>query len=128
MTEKRLLSVDDDPQVLAIIQDVAIDLGFVVETVTESARFMTAYVRMKPHVITLDVHMPDIDGIEVIRWLDDIECTAGVILLSGATAMMRMGQKLAAAKGSLRTAMLAKPFALGDLRQALLAAAGPPDG
>jgi two-component system OmpR family response regulator len=128
MAEKRLLSVDDDPQVLAIIEDVAVDLGFTVETLSESARFMTTYVRLKPHLITLDVLMPDLDGIEVVRWLDDIGSTAGVILLSGAAPMMRMGQKLAAAKGSLRITVLAKPFALDDLRQALAAAAGPSIG
>jgi DNA-binding response OmpR family regulator len=125
MTEKRLLSVDDDPQILAVIEDVALDLGFAVETLSESARFMTAYVRVKPHVITLDVMMPDLDGIEVIQWLNDIESTAGVILLSGAApTLMQMGQKLAAVTGSLRTTMLTKPFSLGDLRQALIDASG----
>jgi hypothetical protein len=41
VTQKRLLSVDDDAHILSIIQAVAVDLGFSVEALSESARFMT---------------------------------------------------------------------------------------
>jgi DNA-binding response OmpR family regulator len=121
VTQTRLLSVDDDTQVLAIIQGVALDLGFSVETLSESARFMTTYNRVKPDVITLDVMMPDMDGIEIIQWLNDIESTASVIILSGGARMyMKLGEKLAHARGSLRTTLITKPFAINDLRNALL--------
>src|SRR4029453_13840716 len=94
MTERRLLSVDDDTYILAIIRGVAVDLGFSVEILSESARFMTTYNRVKPDIITLDVMMPDMDGIEIIQWLNDIESTARVIILSGGARMyMRLGQK-----------------------------------
>jgi len=120
---KRVLSVDDDNQIFSVIRAVAVDLGFSVETLSESTRFMTTYSRVKPDIITLDVMMPDMDGLEIIQWLNDIESTASIIILSGGARMyMRHGEKLAQARGSLRTAVLAKPFALDDLRQALLAA------
>jgi len=123
MTAKRLLSVDDDTHILAVIRAVAVDLGFSVEVLAESARFMTTYNRVKPDIITLDVMMPDMDGLEIIQWLNDIDSTASIIILSGGARMyMRHGEKLAQARGSLRTAVLSKPFALDDLRQALLAA------
>jgi DNA-binding response OmpR family regulator len=124
MQGKRLLAVDDDPGILAIIRDVATELGFEVETLTKSTSFMTTYVRMKPDVITLDVVMPNMDGIELIRWLSDVRCQAGVIILSGGNAVyVEHGQKLATARGTLRTSVLAKPFRVADLRSALLAAA-----
>lgn len=120
---KRLLSVDDDAQILAIIRTVAIELGFEIEALLDSSRFMTAYVRMKPDIITLDIVMPDIDGIELIRWLSDVGCGASVILLSGGSPLyVRAGQRLAEAKGSLRMSILSKPFSLADLRSALTAA------
>src|SRR5512147_2207155 len=122
MQGKRLLAVDDDPGILAIIREVATELGFEVETLTKSTGFMTTYVRMKPDVITLDVVMPNMDGIELIRWLSDIDCQAGVIILSGGNAVyVEQGQKLAAARGKLRTSVLAKPFRVADLRSALIA-------
>ncbi len=124
MQGRRLLAVDDDPGILAIIQRVAEEMGFAVETLSMSARFMTTYVRFKPDVITLDVMMPDLDGIEVIRWLSDIETPATVIILSGGSSIyVELGQKLAEARGTLRTSILNKPFTLGGLRGALASAA-----
>jgi len=121
VTQKRLLSVDDDTHILSIIQAVAVDLGFSVEALSESGRFMTTYNRVKPDVITLDVMMPDMDGIEIIQWLSDIESTASVIIVSGGARMyMKLGEKLAGARGSLRTTLLTKPFAIDDLRAALV--------
>jgi CheY-like chemotaxis protein len=124
MERKRLLAVDDDAGILAIISNVAGGLGFDVETISSSARFMAAYVRLRPHVITLDLMMPDVDGVELVRWLGDVGCTAGLVIISGGHGTyLQMTQKLAAAKGILRTGVLAKPFGIADLRNALLAAA-----
>jgi len=130
MQGKRLLSVDDDAGVLAIIRKVAVELGFEVETISNSTRFMTAYVRIKPDVITLDLMMPDMDGIELVRWLGDVGCTAGVIILSGGhTMFVNLAQKLASTRGSLHTSVLRKPFSIAELRAALTAAtARPPAG
>lgn len=119
---KRLLSVDDDERILAVIADVASGLGFEVTLLSESARFMTTYVRLKPDVITLDIMMPDLDGIEVIRWLSDIGSPARVIIISGNPTFLRVGKKLADVRGALSTSMLTKPFALADLRNALTTA------
>ena len=96
-----------------------------VEVLPESARFMTTYVRVKPHVITLHVMMPTLDGIEIIKWLNAVDASASVIIISGAAPMyMRFGQKLAEVRGALHTTLLAKPFSLADLRRALTASAG----
>jgi hypothetical protein len=67
--------------------------------------------------------MPDMDGIEIIQWLSDIESTASVIIVSGGARMyMKLGEKLARARGSLRTTLLNKSFAIDDLRTALVEA------
>lgn len=121
---KRLLCVDDDASVLAVIQQVGTELGFEVEALASSTRFVETYMRVKPHVITLDIIMPDMDGIEIIQWLGDIESTSRVIILSGGgTTYTRYAKTLADAKGSLWATILAKPFRVADLRSALIAAA-----
>lgn len=126
MQRKRLLSVDDDVAVLAIINTIAAELGFEVESLSNSDRFMTAYVRIKPDVITLDLMMPDMDGIEVVRWLADVGCTAKVIIVSGHSMFVQITQKLAAARGDLDTAVLRKPFSIAELRAALVKSAVTP--
>ena len=120
----RLLCVDDDAGVLAVIQQVGTELGFEVEALVSSTRFMKTYVRVKPHVITLDIIMPEVDGIEIIQWLNDIESTSRVIILSGGgTTYTRYAKTFADAKGSLWATVLPKPFRVTDLRSTLIAAA-----
>lgn len=119
---KRLLSIDDDPGILALIQRVARDLGFEVDIVTHASFFMAAYVRKKPDVITLDIVLPDIDGIELIHWLGDVGCTARVIAMSGASLpYSRMAQRIGQDAAKLNMSCLMKPFPVGELRAALSA-------
>jgi DNA-binding response OmpR family regulator len=117
---KRLLSVDDDKDILDIIQGVAAELGFEVDAVNHSNMFMKAYARIKPDVITLDMIMPDMDGIELIRWLGDVGCQARVILVSGASlAYSKMATRLAEDGAHLDIHTLRKPFRLAELRAML---------
>lgn len=122
---KRVLSVDDDQGILKIIRSAAVDLGFEVEVVAHSSLFMTAYVRTKPGIITLDIIMPEMDGIELIRWLGDVGCTARVILMSGASlTYSKMAARIAEDASKLAIATLRKPFRLAELRAALAGAPG----
>ncbi len=123
MQRKRLLCVDDDAAILTIIGKVAEELGMEVETISNSTRFMIAYVRIKPDIVTLDMMMPDVDGIELVRWMGDVGSSAHVIIISGGQPMFsNLAQKLAAARGSLQTSILRKPFSIADLRETLSAA------
>jgi DNA-binding response OmpR family regulator len=117
---RRLLSIDDDPGMLSLIRRVASDLGFDVDVVTHASFFMAAYVQKKPDVITLDLIMPDVDGIELIRWLGDVGCTARVILMSGAAYhYAKMAQRLGADGSKLNISRLNKPCGVPELRAAL---------
>lgn len=124
MERPRLLSVDDDPAILRIICRVAGELGFETEALSASHRFMTAYVRLKPHIVTLDILMPDVDGIELIRWLDDTGSNASIVLISGGQPWLaKASKKLAEARGKLRISVLNKPFETSHLRDVLSHAA-----
>jgi DNA-binding response OmpR family regulator len=119
---KRLLSIDDDPGMLSLIRRVACDLGFEVDIVSHASFFMAAYVRRKPDVITLDIIMPDVDGIELIRWLGDVGCQARVIVMSGAALpYAKMAHRLGEDGAKLAMSSLSKPFGVGELRAALTA-------
>ncbi len=117
---RRLLAVDDDPAILRLIEHVAGGLGFAVETVADGAAFKASYLRVLPDVVTLDIFMPEVDGIELIRWLISIEAKARVIIISGSSGLFtELGERLATARGSLRIAKLPKPFRVEELRDVL---------
>ncbi len=127
-TEKRLLSVDDDPAVLALIGKVALDLGFSVEAVTNSSSFMPTYLQQKPDVITLDIFMPGTDGVELIRWLAEIGSQARIIIVSGSDIRYSlMAKQLGSWNGALQISSLRKPFTITDLRAALTGSIPPGD-
>lgn len=117
----RILVVDDDNEILNVIRTVAESAGHIVEVVNHGGRFMTAYVRTKPDIIVLDVVMPDVDGIELIRWLVDVGCTARIIITSGAHGggYGEMAGSLARAAGVANVVTLPKPFHIRDLRSVL---------
>ena len=65
----RVLVVDDQPKVLRFIE---IDLklrGFDVVTATSGERALELVRSLKPDVMLLDVVMPEMDGLEVLRRL-----------------------------------------------------------
>jgi DNA-binding response OmpR family regulator len=120
--ERRLLSVDDDPAILALIGHVAKDLGFAVEGISDSHLFRETYYRFNPTVITLDIFMPTVDGIELILWLAEIGSTAHVVIISGAnTRYLPMAEEIARERGTVKISQLAKPFGIDSLRAALVA-------
>ena len=63
----RVLGVDDEEQIPALIQRVAEDLGFATHTLSDPRRFMTTFFRLKPHIVVVDIIMPDMDDIEIIQ-------------------------------------------------------------
>ncbi len=127
MADKALLSIDDDPQILEIIRKVALDLGYQVETALTAGGFMTAYSRAQPSVVTVDICMPDTDGIELLRWLGDVGSNARVIILSGAhPSYAEMAQRLAQVGGCRNIGILRKPFRVAELRRFLSDQEAPP--
>lgn len=116
-----VLAVDDNGDILELIRRAAAGAGHQIEAVTTGAKFMDAFSRLKPEVVILDVFMPDMDGIELIRWLADVESTARLIIMSG-DPMGPYGTfaaKLAEASGARKVAVLAKPFRMHELLTAI---------
>lgn len=122
MPAQTLLSIDDNPQILELIRKVATGMGMTAEGVTTPGAFMTSFVRLQPDIITLDMCMPDIDGIELLRWLGDVGAATRIVILSGAhPTYAEMARRLAEAAGLRDVAILRKPFRTAELRDVLLA-------
>ncbi len=79
-----ILLVDDIPENLQLLGDLLVKIGYTVRSVT-SGRMALKTVRVKPpHLILLDVKMPEMDGYEVCQLLkaDENLCNIPVIFIS----------------------------------------------
>ena len=115
----RVLVVDDTDEILLLVEGVAKRAGYETAALNNTLQFMKTFVRFKPDVIVLDVVMPNIDGIEIIRWLTDIDYTGRLIIMSGYADYQRMARALADAEGRMTIASLRKPFRIAQLQTAL---------
>jgi len=119
MAVKRLLIVDDQPALGEIVRRTAEGLDYTVMVTTHAEDFMAEYESFDPTTIVLDIVMPDIDGIELVGWLVERNCSARILVASGYNKRYaKMAETLGAAKG-LEIMFLEKPFRIAELREAL---------
>lgn len=65
----RVLLVDDHPQVLAKLSQLADEVGEVVGAMQDGRMALAAARRLHPDVIVLDLTMPEVNGLDVARML-----------------------------------------------------------
>jgi two-component system response regulator AtoC len=68
-TTWRVLIADDDASIRALLKDMLADEGYETIEVKSGADVLRAVPKVEPNLIMLDVRMPDMDGIEVLRRL-----------------------------------------------------------
>lgn len=64
---KKILLVDDEPEILEICRDYLNASGYDVVTAKDGAQGLSAARREKPDLIVLDLMMPEMDGLDVCR-------------------------------------------------------------
>lgn len=89
--EKKILIVDDEDSIVKSIAGVLEDEGFSVITAKSGEEALELFRREEPLVTLLDIWMPGVDGIEVLKRIKEIAPNCQVIMLSGhATISMAM--------------------------------------
>lgn len=122
MDQRRLLIIDDEREIGEFIRTVAEDMGFAVTVTASAEEFQAAYESFKPTHIMLDIVMPDIDGIELLRDLAKRGCQARVLVMSGySEKYLDSAEKLSDAYGLRNIDRITKPIRLGKLREVLAA-------
>lgn len=113
-TERTVLVVDDDFMVASIhVRFVERVPGFrVVGTAATGATALSEVERLQPDLVLLDVHLPDMTGIEVLRRLRADGQDVGVVMVTAA----REAETVRAAAAGGAAHYLVKPFEFDDLR------------
>jgi CheY-like chemotaxis protein len=67
--DKRVLIADDDPEVLKYLETVVSKEGFTVETASDGQEALQKAQKTRPDLILLDLKMPKLQGLEILRLL-----------------------------------------------------------
>jgi two-component system OmpR family response regulator len=78
----RVLVVDDEESITQLICTVLRYEGFVVETAADGRAAVKAARTFRPDLIVLDVMLPDLDGFEVYRRIEDSSARVPVLFLT----------------------------------------------
>ncbi len=117
-----LLVIDDEPDIAQFIGTVAEGLGYEVSVTTDAREFKQAYQASKPSVIVVDVVMPEVDGIELVKFLAETGCDARVLIISGyAERYLDNTATLGEAFGIASITAMKKPLELTQLEAFLTA-------
>jgi DNA-binding NtrC family response regulator len=78
-----LLVVDDEPAVLALVRRVGESEGFRVLTCTEGTEVLQVATEHRPDLVLVDLRMPDVCGLDVVRAIRDVDPQATIVLMTG---------------------------------------------
>jgi len=118
MTE--IFIIDDEEQIAEMLGEVVTLSGFHANIYSDATVFFEENKHNDHATIILDLNMPMMDGIEVIRKLSNSNCKASLILMSGYDmSVLRSAEKLAQAHGLEIVTSLMKPIQLDSLMEVL---------
>ena len=78
-----LLAIDDEPAILTIVERFGRQMGFEVETRTNPAAALAELSKLDPDVAVVDLQMPELGGLDVLKAIRQANPECHVILLTG---------------------------------------------
>lgn len=111
----RILVVDDETSVVEVLSEYFSGQGYTVKTASSGEQALTALPEYRPAVVLLDVRMPGLDGVEVLRRIRANDTSIAVIMVTA-------NEDVDLARETLKLGAfdyVAKPFDFGYLDQAV---------
>jgi CheY-like chemotaxis protein len=115
-----LLVIDDEPAITALVRRTAEPCGYKVLATSDPAAFKHHFHHDAPDLICLDLAMPEVDGIELMRFLAAEGCRSKLLIMSGSEPqLLQSALRLGEALGLDVVANIAKPLRIASLRMLL---------
>jgi DNA-binding response OmpR family regulator len=116
----RLLLIDDEPALAEFVANAARLCGFEPVLTSNDEQFQSEFRKERPDAAVLDLGMPGMDGVELLRFLADQEFRSAVLIISGfdrrvLDSAFRLGEAL----GLTMIGPLEKPVRLEALETVL---------
>ncbi len=120
MRQPRLLVIDDEPALAEFFAQVARECGFDPTLTSNDQDFRDAVCSDKPDMVALDLGMPGMDGVELLRFLASEDLEAPVLIISGFDRrVLESAFRLGEALGLKMVGPLEKPVRFQDLESVL---------
>jgi len=79
----KVLIVDDAAFMRMMLKDILVKNGYeVVGEVSNGAEAVATYKEMKPDIVTMDITMPEMDGITAVKEIKKIDPKAKIVMVS----------------------------------------------
>lgn len=79
----KILVVDDEPHILEVLQELLETEGYETRTADSGFSALAAVRDFSPHIVFLDIRMPEMDGIQCLRRIKEAKPGAEVVMISG---------------------------------------------
>src|SRR4249919_1910096 len=120
MTRPRLLLIDDEPSLAAFVANAATNSGFEPAVTNDDSIFRDEFHADTPGMVVLDLGMPGMDGVELLRFLAAESFAGPVLIISGFDRrVLESAFRLGEAIGLKMVGPLEKPVRLEELEAVL---------
>ena len=121
MKQPRLLVVDDEPVLAGFVATAARETGYDPVLTADDQEFRTQFIANRPEMVVLDLGMPGMDGIELLRFLAEHGFKSPVLIISGfERRVLESSFRLGEALGLRMVGPLGKPVRLEELEALLV--------
>ena len=120
MKQPTLLLVDDEPVLADFLAHAARDCGFEPVITSDDREFREHFLEVRPDMVALDLGMPGMDGVELLRFLAEYAYNAPVLIVSGFDRrVLDSAFRLGSALGLTMAGPLEKPVRYEQLQDVL---------
>lgn len=113
ISDRPILVVDDDPEILAMLRDFLESEGVPVRTAGNGAEALEALDVVAPGLILLDMRMPVLDGWGFAERFRERQLAYPIVVMTAAESAQRWAEEIGA------TGYIAKPFDVDELLQTI---------
>lgn len=106
----RILVIDDETQIRRLLRVTLTSHGYIVKDVGTGKAGLAAVVKFVPNIVVLDLGLPDLDGLEVVRQLREWSKIPVIIL-----SVKEQEEDKIAALDAGADDYVTKPFSMGEL-------------
>ena len=120
MPQPRLLLIDDEPVLADFLANAARETGFEPIVTAEDQQFRDEFTAERPDMVALDLGMPGMDGVELLRFLAEQDYRSPVLIVSGFDRrVLESAFRLGEALGLNMAGPVEKPVRLEELETTL---------